>query len=226
LEEQLNNYATEIARLRSINQEQHDWLQNEHQTRLRLENENANLHKVQKEQQSQVRMAQELMLKDTKKGSGGLADEDRTIRHNFKKLQTDIRDWGRLWACKSILKVEKLEESDGRSEAMAFLAQVVRVDDDHLPKGLTSAKMAPKAPAMCLSALLYHEVCMSVLEKPFGHLRYGAPEDVMAETLAKEDGTLDKVYSELSKCMKFHSSCTIPLTCKQTTNKRHKHGDL
>jgi hypothetical protein len=203
LEEQLSAYVAENSVLRTNYETSNGYLQGEYQLRLKLEKENANLLKVQKEQSSQVRMAQELMLKETKKGHGGLADEDRTIRHNFKKLQTDIKDWGRLWASKNILAVEELKETDSRSEAMAFLARVVRIDDDHLPKGLTSTKMTSKAPAMCLSALLYHEICLSVLEKPFGHLKYGASDDAGGKALAKADGTLDKIYSELSKCTRF-----------------------
>ena len=136
----------------------------------RLEAENDLLNKLQQSQKSQVRKAQELMLKSNTASQIGLGDEDKTIRLNFKALLISIRDWGRDWAIGDITVIQKLEEPE-RAEFMKYLAKVVRIDDDELPKGMTSSKkMAARSPALCLSALLANEICDSIIGKPFATL--------------------------------------------------------
>jgi hypothetical protein len=172
-----------------------------------LEMENRRLLEEQEAQSSQVRMAQELMLKnDTVQGA--LADEDRTVRQNFRSLQSDIKDWGRDWAHGDINKIDSLGDEE-RAEATIHLSKIIRLDGGgKLPKWMSaSEKMVIRAPQLVLSALLSNEICEGVFDQPFRLLEastadIGAPE---RRLIQPGDETLKKVYIELARCKTSNS---------------------
>jgi hypothetical protein len=168
----------------------------------RLEVENDLLKKLQQSQESQVRKAQELVLKSNTASQIGLGDEDKTIRLNFKALLTSVRDWGRDWAIGDITVIQKLEGPE-RAEIMQYLAKVVRIDDDELPKGMTSSKkMAARSPALYLSALLANELCDSIIGKPFATHSASSSDPKAPKTsiILEGDRAIDSIYQSLADC--------------------------
>ena len=168
-----------------------------------LAEQNASLSRTQQTQETQVRIAQEVMLKKGSQIGSGLAEEDKTIRHNFKRLQNAIKTWGKDWANKDITIIANWPEADYRKSLYDALAKVIRIDGKELPPGLKStASMVSRSPAMCLSALVSSGICEQIFEKPFLPLRIYKIDEKKPES-HPSSGTnraFVDVYNELLAC--------------------------
>lgn len=170
---------------------------------MRLNRENEKFKEIQQNQESQIRRVQEIMLQNHEAGNNaGRGDDNKTIANKFHGLQLRIRDWGRQCSNQDIAAIENLEEP-AKKITMCSLSKVISIEAGNLPRCIASIK---KVNALCISALLYNEICERIFNKPFHHQNYTITKQGSDMTEIQSNGDSVLVPSEMQKIISDETS--------------------
>ncbi|KAG4415112.1 hypothetical protein IFR04_011749 [Cadophora malorum] len=137
-----------------------------------------------------IRVKQEASFGGMESGRWAPAEESK-IFGQLNRLKRDMRTWAKEVASKDLSLLKTLDKRDLDS-LMDHLSNVVVLQNDQLPAGLTT----PKSPALLLNALFSHMLYSNLLRSPFFFLEE-IPRDGLKKTSVAE--TLEGIYKMAQK---------------------------
>ncbi|RDL35848.1 Uncharacterized protein BP5553_06460 [Venustampulla echinocandica] len=141
--------------------------------------------KIQEKCNTIIRRQQEESFKQMETGRWIPREEGRVLA-DFERIRTQMRTWAKGAAVKNIAAIQDVAEEQ-RASLLAALSRVAVVENNQLPRGLST----PKGPSLLLNALLAHDVYTSLFRSPFFFLNDGLEYGPAGDGL---DDSLNKIY--------------------------------
>jgi protein-tyrosine-phosphatase len=148
-------------------------------------------NKIQEKYNTLIRRQQEESFKQMETGRWLPREESRVLA-DFERIRTQMRTWAKSAAVKNIAAIQDVEEEQHAS-LMASLSRVAVVENNQLPRGLST----PKGPSLLLNALLAHDVYTSLFRSPFFFLNDDLEHGPTGDGL---DDSLNKIYGLALAC--------------------------
>lgn len=126
------------------------------------------IHELKAENETheyEIQQAQRKSFRNMKQGRW-LPQEERSVQGKLELLQSNIKQWAKSHAMKSMKEVIFMVKQTPAEQAALLkgLSKVVRLVDDTLPPQLLEARHAP---FLCLNAMLANAIYMHILADPF-----------------------------------------------------------
>jgi hypothetical protein len=157
-------------------------------------------HQIEENHIASVRKHQEAWFKHRDKARWP-AEAEGDITHKLDTLKRSMRSWARDISVTDLSKLSSLMATE-YSALMQELAQVVLVENNELPPGLSTAA---RSPMLLLNALLAHTVYLSYFQSPFFSFK---DIDTDHSDIATQD-KLESIYQQAKECW-------LALLCKRT----------
>lgn len=175
------------------------------------------IHELKGENQMrewEIQQAQIKSFRNIKQGRW-LAQEESGVQGKLGRLQSNIKQWAKSNATKSMIEVDlMLKQTPVEHDALVTgLSKVVRLVNGALPSQIFDSAHAP---FLCLNAMLANEIYTRILADPFffleddiGHIIHSLPADCsIPEPRPSPNVLYGKMYDDLitgSSTFSFHT---------------------